>query len=541
MKSIRWPFVTLRRMAQECSRLKQKHTQDITQLKQEYDQDLAQLRREYAWIEQERARLIRLHLQLLQDCLCGIIYEDPPLKTLAVEKFDAKLREYGWDWPSFAHTMIGRKRLANLCALVESVLGEGIEGDLIETGVWRGGACILMRGVLDAYCVKDRNVWLADSFEGCPQPNSEKYPADADDKFYTYPELSVSIEEVKRNFEKYGLLDDQVKFLKGWFKDTLPNAPIEKLAVLRLDGDLYESTMDVLVALYDKLSEGGYVIIDDYHVVEGCKKAVNDFLIHRGEIPEKKEIDGVGVYWRKFSPTQGAVPALFLHIQKTAGTSIVTAVRQHYGHSMTSYEDCWGHQPDEFTNVKFVSGHIGYDYAKTLFPGRFSFTFLRNPIERILSMYFFCRGRDPHKFVIYERANRLDLEDFLAAGFSDPWVKKNIWNNQVWQLAHGYAHLDNRAIDDFSGQQLLDLAMGHLGKFSYIGFTETVDTDCANIFLHLKLPPTVALPVVNATAGKLLVQDISKKAQELLSELTVLDWQLYEYARNRYSKRVQPG
>ena len=154
-----------------------------------------------------------------------------------------------------------------------------------------------MRAVLDAYNVTDRRVWVADSFEGLPPPNAEKYPADMGDTFHTYDELSVPIEQVKRNFEKYGLLDEQVVFLKGWFKDTLPGAPIEKLAVLRLDGDMYESTMDALSALYDKVSPGGYVIVDDYNVVPACKQAVSDFLTQRNLRPSLVEIDGVGVYW----------------------------------------------------------------------------------------------------------------------------------------------------------------------------------------------------------------------------------------------------
>lgn len=97
--------------------------------------------------------------------------------------------------------MIGRKRLANVRRLTESVIGTGVEGDFIETGVWRGGACIMIRAVLDAYCIKDRTVWLADSFEGLPPPDEEKYPADKGDKFHTYADLSVSMEQVKRNFE----------------------------------------------------------------------------------------------------------------------------------------------------------------------------------------------------------------------------------------------------------------------------------------------------------------------------------------------------
>lgn len=246
-----------------------------------------------------RTRLIAHHLDLMQDCLTGSIYEDPPLGVLGQTEFDPKLREYGWDWPSRAHTMIGKKRLANVRALVESVLGNHIPGDLIETGVWRGGACILMRAVLDAYDVKDRKVWLADSFEGLPPPDSDKYPQDEGDAFHTYKDLSVSLEQVQSNFSKYGLLDDQVVFLKGWFEDTLAKAPIDRLALLRLDGDMYGSTMTALESLYDKLSVGGYVIVDDYHVVEGCKLAVHDFFTRRGISPELEEIDGVGVFWKK--------------------------------------------------------------------------------------------------------------------------------------------------------------------------------------------------------------------------------------------------
>lgn len=236
----------------------------------------------------------------MQACLVGLIYEDLPLPINDQKiEFDEQNREYGWDWPSHAHTMIGARRLANVRALVESVIGENVPGDLIETGVWRGGACIMMRAVLDAYNVEDRKVWLADSFEGLPAPDDKNYPSDKGETFHEYKELSVPLDKVKSNFEKYGLLDDQVRFLKGWFRDTLPDAPIEQLALLRLDGDLYESTIQALDALYDKLSIGGYVIVDDYNVVKGCKQAVQDFLEARQITPELVEIDGVGVYWQK--------------------------------------------------------------------------------------------------------------------------------------------------------------------------------------------------------------------------------------------------
>jgi len=235
----------------------------------------------------------------MESCLTGIIYEDQPLKATGAEIYDAAIRKVGMDWPSMAHTMIGVKRLANLRMLAETAIANEIPGDFIETGVWRGGASILMRAVLNAYQVTDRRVWVADSFQGLPSPDVQRYPADAESKFHTFKELSVPLETVRRNFEKYGLLDDQVVFLKGWFKDTLASAPIDRLALLRLDGDLYESTIIALNTLYDKLSPGGYVIVDDYHVVSGCRNAIGDFLASRKISSGLSEIDGVGVFWQK--------------------------------------------------------------------------------------------------------------------------------------------------------------------------------------------------------------------------------------------------
>jgi O-methyltransferase len=155
-----------------------------------------------------------------------------------------------------------------------------------------------MRAILKVYGVTNRRVWVADSFAGLPLPDPEKYPADAGDDHHTYPMLAVSLEEVTANFEAYGVLDDQVRFLKGWFRDTLPSAPIEKLAVMRLDGDMYESTMDGLVNLYPKLSPGGFVIIDDYGAVPGCRKAVEDFRRTRGIKNKMEQIDLGGVFWQ---------------------------------------------------------------------------------------------------------------------------------------------------------------------------------------------------------------------------------------------------
>jgi O-methyltransferase len=176
------------------------------------------------------------------------------------------------NYTELAHTMIGRKRLDNLQFCIEEVIKSGIPGDLIETGIWRGGATIFMRGVLDAgYDISARAL----------------------------PVLSVGLEEVQQLFKRYGLLDEQVSFLKGWFKDTLAKAPIEKLAVLRLDGDLYESTMDALNPLYPKVASGGFIIVDDYFAISQCEQAILDFRSTHGISDPIHKIDDAAVYWRK--------------------------------------------------------------------------------------------------------------------------------------------------------------------------------------------------------------------------------------------------
>jgi O-methyltransferase len=190
--------------------------------------------------------------------------------------------------------------MRNIRHCIETVIREQVPGDLIECGVWRGGAVIFMRGVLAAHGVRDRLVWAADSFQGLPAPDARRYPADAGDRFHRISGLAVGLEQVRHNFERYGLLDDQVRFLPGWFSQTLPNAPIERLAVLRLDGDMYESTWQAIEALYPRLSPGGFCIVDDYgDLVNQCQRAIHDYRDAHGITEEIIDIDGFGAYWRR--------------------------------------------------------------------------------------------------------------------------------------------------------------------------------------------------------------------------------------------------
>ncbi len=211
----------------------------------------------------------------------------------------AELRRIGADWPVEAETMIGLTGLDNLEECVLGALEDGVPGDLLEAGVWRGGATIFMRGILAAWGDTARRVVVADSFAGLPKPDPIRYPADADDEHWTKSELVVGVDEVKANFARYGLLDDRVEFLVGFFSDTLPTAPVDSLAVLRVDGDMYQSVSETLRYLYPKVSPGGYVIIDDYGAVPGCAKAVDDYRQAHGIEEEMLEVDWTRRYWRK--------------------------------------------------------------------------------------------------------------------------------------------------------------------------------------------------------------------------------------------------
>jgi O-methyltransferase len=212
--------------------------------------------------------------------------------------FNPAIRAWGLDCPGEAETMVGLMRMHNIEYCVTDILRRNVPGDLAEAGVWRGGACIFMRAILSAYGDTARKVWVADSFQGWPKPNVRLYPADGGDQRWRVAELAVPLETVKSNFERYGLLDGQVGFLPGWFKDSLPHALMQRLAALRLDAAMYESTMVALRSLYHKVSPGGYVIVDDYGAVPACRQAVDDFRGDCGVHEPLRPIDWTGVFWQ---------------------------------------------------------------------------------------------------------------------------------------------------------------------------------------------------------------------------------------------------
>lgn len=192
-----------------------------------------------------------------------------------------------------AETMIGIRQLDNMQACIQEVVARGVPGDVLEAGVWRGGMTIFMRAVLKAHGQEGRRVWVADSFEGLPDESRlESFGWRGGD-------MAVSLDIVRANFARYGLLDDGVEFLKGFFSATLPTAPIKALSVLRVDADLYSSTRDVLQHLYPKLSPGGYAIFDDYLNLHDCRRAIDEYRAQNGIVDEVFPIDRRAVYWQK--------------------------------------------------------------------------------------------------------------------------------------------------------------------------------------------------------------------------------------------------
>lgn len=238
------------------------------------------------------------YIDLLVKSVSNLIYGPPPLDPWHDGLFGRWARP-GRDRRSPAHTMVGKLRVENVRDLALHAIQSAVPGDFIETGVWRGGCCILMRGILAACQISDRKVYVVDSFEGLPPPNKKRFPQDARSNLHRRKDLAVSLDEVKANFAQYGLLDDQVVFVKGFFSDTLPKLAAKPFSLIRLDGDMYESTYVALENLYPKLSPGGFIIVDDYGAIPACRAAVVDYRAKMKVQDEICPIDHTGIWWQK--------------------------------------------------------------------------------------------------------------------------------------------------------------------------------------------------------------------------------------------------
>jgi O-methyltransferase len=299
-----------------------------------------------------------LYIDLVKRAVINVLYEDHAVwyfdddyNRVMDNRFDLRRRLQGMDLPNEAHTMVGLERLNHLQTCAERAIRDGVPGDFVEAGVLRGGAAILLRAILKAHAVTDRRVVACDTFMARkPMPTGLGFraglrvlrllatirnrawrrrlffalqkrlgdqrsfpvvsdPSDqmVDGTMFMVRNLDVmqaprdrtSLAAVRSHFARYGLLDDQVLFLEGFFSETLPKAGLTRVAILRLDGDTYESTRDVLETTYAKLADGGFCVIDDYYSFPDCKRAVDEYRAQHGIVDTIHKIDKHAVYWRR--------------------------------------------------------------------------------------------------------------------------------------------------------------------------------------------------------------------------------------------------
>jgi len=207
--------------------------------------------------------------------------------------------EEGRALPLVGETMVGQARLNNVRACLETVVDDGIEGDFIETGVWRGGCSIYATAVLQTARTNSKRVFVADSFRGLPDADFARYPDESRDGMSDMTRLAVTRSDVEENFRRYGVPLDRVVFVEGWFRDTLPTLSDERWSVIRLDGDMYESTMDGLSTLYPRLSVGGFAIIDDYWTMDSCRAAVCAYRSAHDIEDQLIRVDHSCAMWRR--------------------------------------------------------------------------------------------------------------------------------------------------------------------------------------------------------------------------------------------------
>jgi Macrocin-O-methyltransferase (TylF) len=254
------------------------------------------------------------YLELLKLCLCDLAgartlsvgrtgdtrRTDSPVFSHELSEEELPLRAVGGDWPFSGLTMVGLSRLDDLQACVEAVIADGVEGDMIEAGAWRGGASILARATLDSLGADDRTVWVADSFQGLPQPDPEAFPEDHELDLSRVDFLAVPPEEVLGYFARFGC-EQGVELVEGYFDQTLPTLRDRRWAVIRLDGDSYEATWVGLESLYPGLSAGGYLVVDDYVLIEECRRAVDEYRSQNGITEPIEQVDWNGIRWRRES------------------------------------------------------------------------------------------------------------------------------------------------------------------------------------------------------------------------------------------------
>jgi O-methyltransferase len=298
--------MTLARPAQESPSVAAARLLGILEAK--FGDGLKAVRPPHARGPEADAESLRLaYLDLLKLALCDLVGTRTTSVARTLEGLvmsreldgdQLRFRTAGMDWPLHGLTMVGLARLDDLQSCVESLVRDGVPGDLIEAGSWRGGASILIRATLDSLGAGERTLYVCDSFQGFPQVESPGNGYDLDADLAGVDFLAVPLAEVEDSFARLGV-QNGVSFVPGFFEDTLPQLTDRRWALIRLDGDTYEATRFSLETLYPGLAAGGYLVIDDYFQIDPCREAVDDFRREHGISEPIETIDWSGARWRR--------------------------------------------------------------------------------------------------------------------------------------------------------------------------------------------------------------------------------------------------
>jgi len=235
-----------------------------------------------------------IHLKMLGEVVrtAGVYYGGNPVAVARFTRAYLRVRR---------HTHVSLIDLLHLRSLIEQIGRDGLQGDLVECGAWRGGSsAFLYKRARDLGI--DPEIYIYDSFEGFPAPAAERIDGRKAQGINQgkFDWIKADREDVVAIFKQLGLYSEKVHIVKGWFCDTTPQSPVRKIVLLHCDGDLYQSTKDTLDSFYAKVVSGGYIVSNDYgDVWIGAKKAVDECVAANcpGVIIHK--IPGGGAYFRK--------------------------------------------------------------------------------------------------------------------------------------------------------------------------------------------------------------------------------------------------
>ena len=223
----------------------------------------------------------------------GLLIQDPTWESLELTKVMLTVKPQ--------YTMVTNKNLITLYQLTQRVNTLGLAGDIVECGVWNGGSGAVMgwANAKSANSRVNRTIWLFDSFEGLPRPTENDGKVERDNYFEGWCKGDVN--KVRRIFSKLGVPMEGVKIVPGWFEGTLRSARVDRIAILHIDADWYDSVKLVLEAFYEKVVPGGFIVLNDYGAWPGCNKAIDDYIVehHLREIKMTIVEPSTGAYFQK--------------------------------------------------------------------------------------------------------------------------------------------------------------------------------------------------------------------------------------------------